>query len=249
MNAMIAWPRVTRRVSARRRVIPPEKALGLAFVVLAHLGGGYALWQATPRLLPPELAPVFVQFVAPEVAREVAVALPRPTIQPPPAHRPPPVTPAPTLLADPTPLPVPVASVAPAVVAVAPPPVSVPAPVLAPVEQTALPAAEPLALGGELAVTCRHRPAPAYPAAARRRGEEGRVVLRVELDERGQISNAAVATASGSRWLDEAALAAVRKWSCEPARRGGEVVRATAQQAFSFVLAGGATPGAGNRFD
>lgn len=244
MNANIAWPRAARRVSARRGSIPPEKAFGLAFVVLAHLGGGYALWQATPRLLPPELAPVFVQFVAPEVASQVAVAPP-----PRPVDRTPRVTPAPALLADPTPLPAPVERVAPAVVAVAPPPASAPAPALAPVLQTTLPVGEPLALGGELAVNCRHRPAPAYPAAARRRGEEGRVVLRVELDERGQVSNAAVATASGSRWLDEAALAAVRKWTCEPARRGGEVVRATAQQAFSFVLAGGDTPAAGNRFD
>lgn len=247
MNTSSAWPRAARRVGAWLGAIAPEKALGLTLVVLAHLGAGYALWQATPRLLAPELAPVFVQFVAPEVAPQAVVPPPRPA--PPPAIRPPPVAPAPALLADPTPLPAPVESLAPAVVAVAPPPVSVPVPDLPAAPPTVLPVAQPLALGGELAVICRHRPAPVYPAAARRRGEEGRVVLRVELDERGQIGTVTVTTASGSRWLDEAALAAVRKWTCEPARRGGEAVRATAQQAFSFVLAGGDAPGAGNRFD
>lgn len=245
MKTPSAWPRAARRFGAWLGAIAPEKALGLTFVVLAHLGGGYALWQATPRLLEPELAPVFVKFVAPETAPQAVVPPPRPA--PPSANRPPPMAPAPALLADPTPLPAPVENVAPAVVAVAPPPVSVPVPDV-PAPPTALPA-QPMVLGGELAVSCKHRPAPIYPAAARRRGEEGRVVLRVELDERGQISAAAVATASGSRWLDEAALTAVRKWTCEPARRGGEVVRATAQQAFSFVLAGGDTPGAASKFD
>jgi protein TonB len=62
------------------------------------------------------------------------------------------------------------------------------------------------------------------------------VVLRVELDEQGNVSSARVATASGFARLDEAALAAVKTWRCIPARRDGQPARAVALQPFKFVL-------------
>ena len=62
------------------------------------------------------------------------------------------------------------------------------------------------------------------------------MVLRVELDEQGRVGAARVATASGFARLDEAALAAVKTWRCNPARRDGQPVRAVALQPFKFVL-------------
>jgi protein TonB len=62
------------------------------------------------------------------------------------------------------------------------------------------------------------------------------VVLRVELDEQGRISNAEVATSSGSPRLDEAALNAVKEWRCTAARRDGVPARAVALQPFNFKL-------------
>jgi len=62
------------------------------------------------------------------------------------------------------------------------------------------------------------------------------VVLRVELDEQGAVSSARVATPSGFARLDEAALAAVRRWRCTPAQRDGRPVRAVAMQPFKFEL-------------
>jgi len=62
------------------------------------------------------------------------------------------------------------------------------------------------------------------------------VVLRVELDEQGNVSASRVATSSGFARLDEAALAAVKTWRCNPARRDGQPVRAVALQPFKFVL-------------
>ena len=96
--------------------------------------------------------------------------------------------------------------------------------------------AGPVSLGSELAVACPERSAPVYPPLSRRQGEEGKVVLRVELDEQGRVGAARVATASGFARLDEAALAAVKTWRCNPARRDGQPVRAVALQPFKFVL-------------
>ena len=100
------------------------------------------------------------------------------------------------------------------------------------------PPAGPGALGSELSVACPQRAAPAYPAASRRRGETGSVVLRVELDEQGAVAEARVETASGHERLDHAALVAVKAWRCTPPRRNGEPVRAIARQPFHFVLQG-----------
>ncbi|MBP9653886.1 MAG: energy transducer TonB [Rhodocyclaceae bacterium] len=113
--------------------------------------------------------------------------------------------------------------------AVAPPPQP-------PVEAAPARPAGPVSLGTELAVACPERSAPAYPPLSRRQGEEGKVVLRVELDEQGNVSAARVATSSGFARLDEAALAAVKAWRCTPARRDGQPVRAVAMQPFKFVL-------------
>lgn len=125
------------------------------------------------------------------------------------------------------------------------------APVLAPADYVASPPpqtpvsetppprpAGPVTLSAELSVSCPERRPPAYPPLSRRLNEEGKVVLRVELDEQGHVSAARVATASGFARLDEAALAAVKTWRCTPAQRDGQLVRAVALQPFKFVLEG-----------
>jgi TonB family protein len=57
-----------------------------------------------------------------------------------------------------------------------------------------------------------YRVAPSYPAAARRRGIEGTVRLRVRFDADGRPEDVAVAASSGSEMLDHAARDAVRRW-------------------------------------
>ena len=78
----------------------------------------------------------------------------------------------------------------------------------------ALIAARPV--GGGIA-----NPPPRYPFSARRRGQEGRVVLRVEVDPAGHAADVIVARSSGISVLDKAAADAVRRWRFQPARRGG----------------------------
>ena len=55
-------------------------------------------------------------------------------------------------------------------------------------------------------------PAPVYPRAARERGWEGRVVLRVAVDADGSVARAEIEETSGHPVLDRAALGAVLRW-------------------------------------
>jgi len=97
---------------------------------------------------------------------------------------------------------------------------------------------EPVTLSSELSVSCPKLTAPIYPAISRRMGEEGKLVLRVELDENGRIDEALVVDSSGYDRLDNAALIAVKRWQCRPSTRNGQPVRAVALQPFNFVLQG-----------
>jgi protein TonB len=67
-------------------------------------------------------------------------------------------------------------------------------------------------------------PPPQYPGAARRAGEQGTVMLRVQITREGMAQRVSVERSSGSAHLDNAALDAVRGWRFNPARRGAETV-------------------------
>jgi protein TonB len=65
-------------------------------------------------------------------------------------------------------------------------------------------------------------PAPRYPEAARRAGEQGTVTLRVLVTREGLPARVAVERSSGSSGLDRAAREAVKAWRFAPAAQGGE---------------------------
>ncbi|PIV76073.1 MAG: energy transducer TonB [Rhodocyclales bacterium CG17_big_fil_post_rev_8_21_14_2_50_68_7] len=211
---------------------------GLAVVLAMHAAVLWGLWQHRLIPDPQEAMTLFVNFIAPPVPEKAPRAV-REKVPPPP--RPKPMEKTPRQLVVETPVVAPADSVAPSL-----PPRPEPAPEIeapasppAPTEPAPAPApGRPIALGGELAAACPERSAPRYPAISRRRGEEGTVVLRVELDETGAVVAGEVATGSGFARLDEAALEAVRTWRCTPARRGAQPVRAVALQPFKFVLQG-----------
>lgn len=79
-------------------------------------------------------------------------------------------------------------------------------------------------------------PAPAYPAAARRSQEEGKVVLKVNVSAQGEPVEVLVESSSGYPRLDRAALDAVRRWRFIPARVGEERVAATVLVPLNFRL-------------
>jgi periplasmic protein TonB len=83
-----------------------------------------------------------------------------------------------------------------------------------------------------------HNPPPSYPSASRRMGEQGRVLLNVAVSADGSALTVALNASSGSNRLDEAAMAAVRKWRFVPARRGGQAVNASVVVPIKFSLQG-----------
>ncbi|MCX7805351.1 MAG: energy transducer TonB [Planctomycetota bacterium] len=77
---------------------------------------------------------------------------------------------------------------------------------------------------------------PVYPEAARRLGVEGWVEVEFAVGTDGRVSDARVLRSSGGGRLDEAALAAIRRWMFRPALRGGRPVPATCAVRVVFRL-------------
>ena len=69
-----------------------------------------------------------------------------------------------------------------------------------------------------------NNPRPAYPLAARRRGDQGTVLLRVLVTAEGLAASVGLEKSSGHSSLDEAALATVKSWRFVPARQGGQAI-------------------------
>ncbi|MGX1197297.1 energy transducer TonB [Parvibaculum sp. MBR-TMA-1.3b-4.2] len=78
---------------------------------------------------------------------------------------------------------------------------------------------------------------PPYPAASRRMGEEGRVVLELYVDETGDVTKGRIAQSSGFPRLDKTALIhAKRKWHFLPAMQNGKPVGHWIKFAVAFKL-------------
>ena len=79
-------------------------------------------------------------------------------------------------------------------------------------------------------------PKPKYPAIARRRGWQGKVLLRVRVTADGLSEAVNVHRSSGHDALDESAVAAVEKWRFIPAKRGNTAVACTVIVPIIFTL-------------
>ncbi len=181
----------------------------------AHLAAGWALLQIeSVRLAVGEIAPIVVDLIAPP-----APPVPPPP-PPPPVLKPPP--PKPLIVAAPSPSPTPPVFVVPPpppeppapepVIAIAPPSPPAPPPAAPPPEPKTIPAT---------AVDYLTPPVLSYPQAARRRAEQGRVMVRVLVDARGLPQQMQLTRSSGFAGLDEAALATVRATRFKPYTENG----------------------------
>lgn len=85
--------------------------------------------------------------------------------------------------------------------------------------------------------------APEYPSRERRLGVEGVVEVLVRVAADGSVESADVETSSGAGALDEAALAAVRRWRFEPATTAGVAVPDAVVQRVRFRLVSAAISG------
>ena len=79
-------------------------------------------------------------------------------------------------------------------------------------------------------------PAPQYPYFSRVNSEEGKVVLRVHVDQKGKVAKIETYKSSGYRRLDKAATTAVRRWQFKPAQIDGRPAQGIVNVPISFVL-------------
>jgi protein TonB len=79
-------------------------------------------------------------------------------------------------------------------------------------------------------------PKPDYPDMARQLGEQGRVLLLVEVGADGRVRRASVRESCGYDDLDHAALRAVRRWRFVPARAHGHAVDSWVTVPIDFTL-------------
>jgi len=79
-------------------------------------------------------------------------------------------------------------------------------------------------------------PAPAYPDPARRRGEQGEVRCRLQIDDHGCVIQVTVLVSSGSTLLDEAARTGLLRWRFRPATSGGIACACVVEHVVTFRL-------------
>lgn len=203
-----------------------ERLFSVAVVLGLHLLLLYAALYLSVKNelieLPPSISVRLLPMLE-ERPREAAPQPPPPKPQPP-VRRPPILQPEPVLAVN-TP------SAAAPVFAVAPQP---PAP---PSQTIVAPPAPPAPLvAARFDADYLHNPKPVYPAIARRRGEEGKVLLKVRVSSLGEALNVVVSKSSSYELLDAAAVEAVMRWRFVPARRGDEAVESSVVVPVTFAL-------------
>jgi len=108
--------------------------------------------------------------------------------------------------------------------------------------RSAPPAAGPVAVA-ELPVEPPHtaaaylnNPPPSYPKMLLRRGVEGAVLVRAQVQGDGRCSQVQLKESSGFDLFDEAALSAVQDWRFVPARKGAQNVMAWVDVPIAFRI-------------
>ncbi len=79
-------------------------------------------------------------------------------------------------------------------------------------------------------------PAPAYPYAAIRQGQQGLVMLEVLVDKTGRPTRVEIHQSSGFALLDQSALWTVRRWKFDPAHVGFIPTNARIRVPIRFML-------------
>ncbi len=77
---------------------------------------------------------------------------------------------------------------------------------------------------------------PKYPGLARKRGQEGTVILQVLISREGGVDELKIENSSGFVLLDRAAKSSVQKWSFAPGRRGEERIPMWVRVPVTFKL-------------
>ena len=79
-------------------------------------------------------------------------------------------------------------------------------------------------------------PQPIYPKEARRRGEQGTVLLEVEVKADGSIGEIKILQHPGYESLVKEAIDAIKRARIDPATEDGRPIASTVRVPFNFVL-------------
>ncbi|GAB2901768.1 hypothetical protein GCM10027046_33480 [Uliginosibacterium flavum] len=218
-----------------------DRAFSLVIVVGLHLAAGTALLMLAQPVIQQLLAePVRIELITAPNREQTAPEPPKP-IEP--QVQPQRVAPAPRPVAAPL-----LQTEAPIqpntpVIEAAPAPKEAPTAVLNDsTAQTraapgpAVPAAAEAVQAPRFDADYLHNPSPAYPPASRSLGEEGRVLLRVQVSEDGRALQVLIDAGSGFARLDRAARDAVAAWRFVPARQGQQAVSGWVKVPVVFEL-------------
>ena len=199
----------------------------LAFVIGLHLLATWAILSlARSEPMTSGAKPLFVEFIAPEVAPEPLPPIPEPPPKPIEKPKPKPIITTQAKTPEPPPMEAPPEpkepEPLPPIQAAPPPQPGPPAP--APVEPP------------RFDMAYLNNPPPVYPSVSRRMAEEGTVKMNVLVSAQGRALKVEIHTSSGYSRLDQAALNAVRNWKFVPAKRGDTPVEGWALVPLVFVL-------------
>lgn len=225
--ALAPTPRMDRRIPIVIAVV------GFHVLGLWALQTGL-LRRAVELVVPVQVLADFIEAPQPQI--EPTPPAPQPRVAPVPKAAPQPrpvVQPAPQPVAIATPTPEPQAPTG----VIEPQPPAPPAPVTA--MESAAPPAPPAPPRIELPSSSAdylNNPPPPYPPLSKRLGEQGKVIIRAYIDERGVATKAEVRTSSGYDRLDQAALQTVLKWRYMPGKRAGVIEGMWFNVPIHFVL-------------
>ena len=103
------------------------------------------------------------------------------------------------------------------------------------------PPAPPVAvadIGASVDISSKNMNPPKYPPAAMRAGIEGTVILIIDVDANGNVTNVSVETSSRNRDLDRAAMQAARGWRFNAATANGKPAPGRVRVPVDFNLGG-----------
>lgn len=217
-----------------RRIPIVIAVVGLHVLGLWALQAGL-LRRAVELVVPVSVLSEVIEPPQPQVTPTPSQPQPRPAPLPKAAPHPRPTAqPAPQAVAMATPTPEPQAPTG----VVEPQPPAPPVTAIAAAEPAAPPAppAPPKIELPSSSAEYLNNPKPAYPRLSKSRNEQGKVVVRVFIDENGVATKAEIRTSSGYERLDQAALQTVLKWRYVPGKRAGVVEGMWFNVPVNFVL-------------
>jgi TonB family protein len=88
----------------------------------------------------------------------------------------------------------------------------------------------------ERPVTVENMPPPSYPRSAFENSQTGQVMLRVDVDAQGKVSDVRVLSATNPGVFDEVSIAAARQWTYRPALKDGKPVAAAVRIPVTFAM-------------